>query len=125
MSNRAVNWARKVPNLTPTEAFVLWVICDRYNEHVGSAWPSIKTIAKDTRYSTRTVSRALNTLTQKGLLIRKKTYSDKHMGWVSNTYFLPAFAPRPDLANAKKVEVIWTHENAETQFREVDSADYL
>lgn len=125
MSNKAVNWARNVPDLTPTEAFVLWVICDRYNEHVGSAWPSIKTIARDTRYSTSTVARALNTLTEKGLLTRKKTLSDKHYGWVSNTYFLPDFDPRTDLAKARKLEVIWSKDNADTKFREVADADYL
>jgi hypothetical protein len=123
MSNKAVNWARKVPNLTPTEAFVLWVICDRYNEHVGSAWPSINTIAKDTRYSARTVSRALKTLTDKQVLVRKKTYSDRHSGWVSNTYFLPHLWAERSLLDAEKLEVVWGRENGETGFRDVNPAD--
>ena len=125
MSNRAVNWARKITDLTPAEAFVLWVICDRYNEEVGMAWPSINTIARDTRYSARTVSRALKTLTEKGILIRKKTYSDQHSGWVSNTDFLPKFWSKQSLLDAERLEIVWGWENGETGFRDVVPADHL
>jgi hypothetical protein len=58
MSNSAINWARKIEGLTSPQAFVLWVICDRYNEETHTAWPSIKSVATDTRLAPRTVTRA-------------------------------------------------------------------
>lgn len=120
MSNRAVNWARTIPGLSSSEAFVLWVICDRFNEHVGIAWPSIKSISKDTRLSSRTVSRALKTLSNRGIIIRKRTISDRHAGWASNTYFLAKFGGDDHLVDAENLEVVWSHENHDTKFRNVD-----
>lgn len=119
MSNRAVNWARKVPDLRPTEAFVLWVICDRYNEEVGMAWPSIATIARETRYSDRTVSRALKRLDELGVIKIKKTYSNRHDGWVSNTYLLPELGAEDYLLEADVLQQFWGPNNSRTGFREV------
>ena len=65
MSNSAINWARSIRGLTSPQAFVLWVICDRYNEETHTAWPSISSIAADTRLATRTVSRALAALEER------------------------------------------------------------
>lgn len=120
MSNKAVNWARNVPSLSSSEAFVLWVICDRYNEEVGMAWPSIESIARDTRLSPRTVSRALNVLAQRKLIIRKRTFSNRHGGWASNSYFLSRFPADKELLEADGLETSWGPWNEDTKFRSVD-----
>ena len=120
MSNSAINWARMVRGLTSPQAFVLWVICDRYNEETHTAWPSISSIAADTRLAPRTVSRALAALEEKRLIVRGKTFSAHHDGWASNTYFLPAYDPRSRAAKNVVFQEVRDYESSLTKFRTVD-----
>ena len=120
MSNSAINWARKIEGLTSPQAFVLWVICDRYNEETHTAWPSIKSVATDTRLAPRTVTRALSALEDKKLIVRGKTFSAKHDGWASNTYFLPAYDPRSRPRKNVKFQEVRYYESALIKFRTID-----
>jgi DNA-binding transcriptional ArsR family regulator len=120
MSNSAINWARKIEGLTSPQAFVLWVICDRYNEQTHTAWPSINSIATDTRLAPRTVTRALSALEDKNLIVRGKTYSAKHDGWASNTYFLPAYDPRSRPRKNVKFQEVRDYEASFIKFRTID-----
>ena len=120
MSNSAINWARKIDGLTSPQAFVLWVICDRYNEQTHTAWPSINSIATDTRLAPRTVTRALSALEEKNLIARGKTYSAKHDGWASNTYFLPAYDPRSRPRKNVVFQEVRDYEASLIRFRTVD-----
>jgi len=120
MSNQAINWARKIDGLTSPQAFVLWVICDRYNEQTHTAWPSINSIATDTRLAPRTVTRALSALEEKKLIVRGKTYSAKHDGWASNTYFLPAYDPRSRPRKNVVFQEVRDYEASFIRFRTVD-----
>lgn len=120
MSNSAVNWARKIGGLTSPQAFVLWVICDRYNEEKHNAWPSINSIAKETRLAPRTVSRALTALEEKQLIIRCKTLSAHHDGWASNTYFLPAYDPRSRPRKNVVFQEVRDYESSLVNFRSID-----
>lgn len=123
MSNSAVNWARKVENLSSPQAFVLWVICDRYNEKSLTAWPSINSIAKDTRLAPRTVSRALKALEEKRIIARAKTLSAHHDGWASNTYFLPAYNPSSRPRKDVVFQEVRDYESSFVNFRTVDEVD--
>jgi hypothetical protein len=120
MSNRAINWARGIEGLTSPQAFVLWVICDRYNEETHTAWPSINSIAKDTRLASRTVTRALGALQEKRLLVRGKTFSAKHDGWASNTYFLPAYDPRSRPPKNVAFQEVRDYQSSLTTLRTID-----
>ena len=120
MSNSAINWARKIDGLNSPQAFVLWVICDRYNEQTHTAWPSINSIATDTRLAPRTVTRALSALEEKNLIVRGKTYSAKHDGWASNTYFLPAYDPRSRPRKNVVFQEVRDYEASFIRFRTVD-----
>ena len=120
MSNSAINWARGIEGLTSPQAFVLWVICDRYNEETQTALPSINSIAKDTRLASRTVSRALGALEEKRLLLRGKTFSAHHDGWASNTYFLPAYDPRSRAPKNVAFQEVRDYESSLITFRTID-----
>ena len=120
MSNSAINWARGIEGLTSPQAFVLWVICDRYNEETQTAWPSINSIAKDTRLASRTVSRALGALEEKRLLLRGKTFSAHHDGWASNTYFLPAYDPSSRPPKNVVFQEVRDYESSLSTFRTID-----
>jgi hypothetical protein len=120
MSNRAINWARGIEGLTSPQAFVLWVICDRYNEETHTAWPSINSIAKDTRLAPRTVSRALGALQEKRLLVRGKTFSAHHDGWASNTYFLPAYDPHSRPPKNVVFQEVRDYQSSLTTLRTID-----
>jgi len=120
MSNSAINWARKIEGLTSPQAFVLWVICDRYNDETHFAWPSIKSVATDTRLAPRTVTRALSALEDKKLIVRGKTFSAKHDGWASNTYFLPAYDPRSRPRKNVKFQEVRDYESSFIKFRTID-----
>lgn len=120
MSNNAVNWSRKIEGLTSPQAFVLWVICDRYNEEEHIAWPSINSIAKETRLAPRTVSRALRALEERRLIARGKTLSAHHDGWASNTYFLPAYDPRSRPRKNVVFQEVRDYESSFVNFRSID-----
>lgn len=120
MSNSAINWARKIDGLSSPQAFVLWVICDRYNEETHTAWPSIKSISSDTRLAPRTVTRALSALEDKKLIVRGKTFSAMHDGWASNTYFLPAYDPRSRPRKKPLFQEVRDYEEPFVRFRTID-----
>jgi hypothetical protein len=117
---QAIDWGRGIEGLTSPQAFVLWVICDRYNEETHSAWPSIKSIARDTRLASRTVSRALGALGEKRLLVRGKTFSAHHDGWASNTYCLPAYDPRSRPPKNVVFQEVRDYESSLVTFRTID-----
>lgn len=120
MSNGAINWSRNIDGLTSPQAFVLWVICDYYNEEAHYAWPSIKRIARDTRLSDRSVSRAVASLEERGLIVRAKTFSAHHGGWASNTYFLPIYDPRSRPRQNARFQEVRNHEASLVRFRSID-----
>lgn len=59
-------------SITRTQQAILSNLAKRTNSKTGACFPSIKTIAKDTRSSERTVYRALNALVKLGVLVRSK-----------------------------------------------------
>lgn len=82
----SVAWLYSQTTLTSTELLVLRYLVDfryRYNE---KGIPSQKLIAENTKISTRTVLRALQSLEKKNKLSREKTVSKK--GYPKTNYFL-------------------------------------
>jgi DNA-binding GntR family transcriptional regulator len=58
----------------PSRARLVYMyLRDRANRD-GASWPSIKTIAKDTKLSRSTVKRALRDLEREGYLVRDSRY---------------------------------------------------
>jgi hypothetical protein len=66
------------------------------------------------------VSRALAALEEKRLIVRGKTFSAKHDGWASNTYFLPAYDSRSRAAKNVVFQEVRDYESSLTKFRTVD-----
>ena len=102
MSIDALNWCRNLRGLPPMQKSVLLYICDRYNDDRCYAWPSIKTISRDTSWSERTVTRALRWLEQRDYIAtyRQVYMHDYRPG--SNRYYLPSFTEIP-----KPGKVFW------------------
>jgi len=95
MSIEAINWCRDLRGLRGTEKSVLHVICDRYNDQLGYAWPSISRIGKEAGWSDRTVSRALRHLEMYGYIASYRQVYAIDDSPASNRYYLPAFGPPP------------------------------
>ena len=70
MSNAALNWAFGL-NIKPTEKFILISLADSADDY-GYCFPSYKTITKKTNYSRSTVIRAIEALTDQGLIEKQK-----------------------------------------------------
>lgn len=123
MSNGAINWCRLIEGISAAESSVLMNICDRFNEEKQCAWPSIRTISKETKFTERTVNRSLKSLEQKGLILRRKSIRARDGGYASNTYLLPCYRR---LTGSKKsgpvfVETSWTHDGkANREFIELE-----
>ena len=95
MSITAMNWCRELRGLKGTDKSVLHVICDRYNDELGYAFPSISRIAKETGWAPRTVTRSLRKLEAQGYIAsyRQKYANDESPA--SNRYYLPVFGGIP------------------------------
>lgn len=79
------------PNdLTGNDIHVYTYLVACSNAKDGMAWPSLESIATDTRLSRATVSRAITNLTGSGLVvIKKRTTRKTKRGRGVNMYFLP------------------------------------
>ncbi len=75
-------------NLNGSESKVYVALCKRYNFKERMAWPSLKTMAKDTGLSSKHVGKAINILCAKGL-VHKIKKSSLEKGFERNSYFLP------------------------------------
>lgn len=118
MSFGATKWAKSLRNLTGTEKAVLLVIADYFNEEAKNenddtkylqAWPSRKTIANETGFSVRTVSRTINRLnryvtsdTEERLLIVQRWVDIDTGRHYSNHYFLPLYNPKSGEGQPKR-----------------------
>jgi len=72
MSYHALEWAVGM-NMTPADKVVLLVLAWHANfENVG--FPSVRTIAEETGYSTRTIRRAIKRFIDQGLMETRSTY---------------------------------------------------
>ena len=67
MSNKALNWVKKLP-LKPGEKSVLRVLADSYNDKKGYCYPTQEKIAEWCGYSIATVKRHLKSLISKNLV---------------------------------------------------------
>ncbi|UMM63166.1 helix-turn-helix domain-containing protein [Aristophania vespae] len=66
MSNKAINWAIKVP-ASPTQKHLLLVLANFAND-AGYTWPSTRLLVNATGLSERTIRKAKNDLTLKGYI---------------------------------------------------------
>src|SRR5271154_6494968 len=75
-------------NLNGSESKVYIALCKRYNFKERMAWPSLKTMAKDTGLSSKHVGKAINILCSKGL-VHKIKKSSLEKGFERNPTSLP------------------------------------
>jgi len=90
-----MNWCRDLKSVRGKNKAVLWVICDKYNDKFGYAWPSIARIAKDSGWSDRTVSRALRWLEEREYVATFEQRYARDNSQASNRYYLPQFGEIP------------------------------
>ena len=95
MSITAMNWCRELRGLKGTDKSVLHVICDRYNDELGYAWPSIARISRESGWAERTVSRSLRNLEKHGYISSYRQFYAFDESPASNRYYLPVFGPAP------------------------------
>jgi DNA-binding transcriptional MocR family regulator len=95
MSITAMNWCRELRGLKGTDKSVLHVICDRYNDELGYAWPTIARISNESGWSERTVSRSLRNLEIQGYIASYRQIYAIDDSPASNRYYLPIFGAIP------------------------------
>jgi hypothetical protein len=93
MSNEATLWGRPITGISGTEKAILMYLCDRHNMKLGYAFPSQARMAAETCYGKRTISRAIASLINRGLIVSQRTYFQTTLAPGSNRYFFPEFAP--------------------------------
>lgn len=74
MAVDCIRWAYtqiKTLKLTPTEGFVLVTVADCINTKLRYAWPSQATLMEKTNLASSSVNRALKSLEERGLIVRK------------------------------------------------------
>ena len=71
MSYDAVDWGLSVEGITPTEKFILVVLCHAYNPENG-CFPSIQTLMRTTGFSKPSVCKALASLESSKLIARSR-----------------------------------------------------
>lgn len=71
MSHQATTWAVSQKVGSPARKFVLMAICNYANEE-NEAWPSQKTIAKETEQSAKSVARHIEVLEEQGFFVRSE-----------------------------------------------------
>ncbi len=74
MSVSAISWVFNEADVHAEDLPVLLAIADSANE-LGEAWPSLRTIARKSRRSVRTVQRSIVRLEVKGLLARETRFT--------------------------------------------------
>jgi hypothetical protein len=72
----ALSWAWDQEGLDPIEKFVLVAISDAHNESNGRCFPSVKTIARRTGASERTVQRYIGQLERRALIARVANFGE-------------------------------------------------
>ena len=95
MSITAMNWCRELRGLKGTDKSVLHVICDRYNDELGYAFPSISRIAMESGWAPRTVTRSLRNLEVQGYIASYRQVYAIDDSPASNRYYLPFFGAIP------------------------------
>ena len=85
MSMKALVWSIAQQDLTPAEKLVLLALADRHNADSNECWPSKARIAKDTGLSEATLKRTINSLIDKGLILREERADSKGRK-ISNVY---------------------------------------
>ena len=95
MSITAMNWSRELRGLKGTDKSVLHVICDRYNDELGYAFPSISRIAMESGWAPRTVTRSLRNLEVQGYIASYRQVYAIDDSPASNRYYLPFFGAIP------------------------------
>lgn len=71
MSIKVISWVREhAPTENPAELCILYSLADRANDDGQGCWPSVATMAEESRCSERTVQRHLRNLEQRGLIMR-------------------------------------------------------
>ena len=92
MSPKAQEWALPKRGIRGSAKAVLMYLANRYNEKEGHAWPSIRTIAKDTCMSVSTVNRALRELEKANLIAIRKQQLAEDGSEFSNRYYLVGYS---------------------------------
>ena len=71
MSIKVISWVREhAPTENPAELCILYSLADRANDDGQGCWPSVATMAEESRCSERTVQRHLRNLEQRGIIVR-------------------------------------------------------
>ena len=96
MSLSAYKWAKEVRGIKGVEKHILIYIADRYNDAQGFAWPSQRTISRETGWSARTVGRAIRSLQELGLIEIRHQFYRYDDSPASNRYYLPELRPAPE-----------------------------
>ena len=69
MSIKVISWVREhAPTENPAELCILYSLADRANDDGQGCWPSVATMAEESRCSERTVQRHLRNLEQRGVI---------------------------------------------------------
>lgn len=69
MSIKVITWVREhAPTENPAELCILYSLADRANDDGEGCWPSVATLAQESRCSQRTVQRHLRNLEDRGLI---------------------------------------------------------
>ena len=90
MSMKAMHWAVDQQGVQGASKAVLLVLAYRFNDQQSGAWPSIGKIAADAGLGKRTVIRALDTLEEKGLIVKQRRPGNGK-GRQCNLYGLPGY----------------------------------
>src|SRR5699024_11767210 len=69
MSIKVISWVREhAPTENPAELCILYSLADRANDDGQGCWPSVATMAVESRCSERTVQRHLRNLEERGVI---------------------------------------------------------
>jgi Helix-turn-helix domain len=93
--------------ITSTENNIAMLLAQHFNPDVGIAWPSVKTLAKESCISERHCRRNLASLERKTVIQRVPMRRDGKGGQTSNEYFFPALGipPQTPEAKARRLEI--------------------
>ena len=98
--------------MSPGAKLLCFCISCYLNDAGGYAYPSVKTLMKNTGYSNKSVARHISEAVAAGLLLIKRMHNDR--GWVYGTHYHPAFPAHATLKNeANGLDVHSTPRHAE------------
>lgn len=98
MSFPAIRWAIEQV-ASPTEKLVLILIANKANKDTQQCFPSIATLARESGYSRRAVTRSISKLIELGLISRANRFSNNRQTsnmYQVNTGETPALIECPD-----------------------------